>query len=175
MIWIVLACIFGIFMGKVIHDEGLGWCSTICGGIFCTAVGWFLAFILTGAAISGISKATNSVKYIPDSVESHELAALQDNIYTTCFRNADGYLKITYLYKNVDETGEENYKNETIDGRYAQIYLKDDIIPHVDAYKPIFINRTVNLIFGSPIFYNDKYNIYVPEGTIKMDYNVDLK
>ena len=175
MIWIVLACIFGIFIGKAIHDEGLGWFSTIAGGIFCAAVGWFLAFILTGAAISGISKATNSVKYIPDPVESHELVALQDNIYTTCFRNADGYLKITYLYKNVDETGEENYKNETIDGRYAQIYLKDDVIPHVDAYKPIFINQTVNLIFGSPIFYNDKYNIYVPEGTIKMDYNVDLK
>lgn len=175
MIWIVLACIFGIFMGKVIHDEGLGWCSTICGGIFCAAVGGFLAFILTGAAISGISKATNSVKYIPDPVESHDLVALQDNIYTTCFRNADGYLKITYLYKNVDETGEENYKNETIEGSSAQIYLKDDVIPHIDAYKPIFINKTVNLIFGSPIFYSDKYNIYVPEGTIKMDYNVDLK
>lgn len=94
-------------MGKTIHDEGLG---------------WFLAFIFTGAAISGISKVTNSVKYIPDPVESHNLVTLQD---TTCFRNADGYLKITYLYKNVDETGEENYKNETIDGRYAQIYLKD--------------------------------------------------
>lgn len=23
MIWIVLACIFGIFIGKAIHDEGL--------------------------------------------------------------------------------------------------------------------------------------------------------
>lgn len=29
MIWIVLACIFGVFMGKVIRDEGLGWGSTI--------------------------------------------------------------------------------------------------------------------------------------------------
>lgn len=133
MIWIVLACIFGVFIGKAIHDEGLGWGSAIVGGGF---VGWFLAFVLTGAAISGISKATNSVKYIPDSAESHDLVALQDNIYTTCFRNAD----ITYLYKNVDETGEENYKNETIDGRTAQIYLKDDVVPHVDAYKPIFIN-----------------------------------
>lgn len=95
-------------MGKVIRDEGLGWGSTIIGGIFCAFVAWFLAFVLTGAAISGISKATKSVKYIPDPAESHDL----DNIYTTCFRNADGYLKITYLYKNVDETGEENYKNE---------------------------------------------------------------
>lgn len=175
MIWIVLACIFGVFMGKAIRDEGLGWGSAIVGGTFCAVVGWFLAFVLTGAAISGISKATNSVKYIPDKVESHDLVALQDNIYTTCFRNADGYLKITYLYKNVDETGEENYKNETIDGRTAQIYLRDDVTPHVDAYKPIFINQTVNLIFGSPIFYSDKYNIYVPEDTIKMDYNIDLK
>lgn len=175
MIWIVLACIFGIFMGRAIRNEGLGWGSTIIGGTFCAVVGWFLAFVLTGAAISGISKATNSVKYIPAPTESHDLVALQDNIYTTCFRNADGYLKITYLYKDMDETGEENYKNETIDGETAQIYLKDDVTPHVDAYKPIFINQTVNFIFGSPIFYNYKYNIYVPEDTIKMDYNVDLK
>lgn len=175
MIWIVLACIFGVFMGKVIHDEDLGWGSAIIGGAFCGFVGWFLAFAFTGAAISGISKATNSVKYVPDQAESHNIVALQDNIYATCFRNADGYLKITYLYKNMDETGEENYKNETIEGSSAQIYLKDDVVPHVDAYKPIFINQTVNFIFGSPIFYSDKYHIYVPEDTIKMDYNVDLK
>lgn len=76
MIWIVLACIFGVFMGKAIRDEGLGWGSAIVGGTFCAVVGWFLAFVLTGAAISGISKATNSVKYIPDTVESHDLVAL---------------------------------------------------------------------------------------------------
>lgn len=162
-------------MGKAIRNEGLGWGSTIIGGIFCAAVGWVLAFVLTGAAISGISKATNSVKYIPDPVESHDIVALQDNIYATCFRNADGYLKITYLYKNVDETGEENYKNKTIEGSSTQIYFRDDVVSHVDAYKPIFINQTVNFIFGSPIFYSDKYNIYVPEDTIKMDYNIDLK
>jgi hypothetical protein len=49
MIWIVLACIFGVFMGKVIRDEGLGF----IGGTFCGFVGWFLAFVFTGAAISG--------------------------------------------------------------------------------------------------------------------------
>lgn len=76
MIWIVLACIFGVFMGKVIRDEGLGWGNTIIGGIFCAFVAWFLAFVLTGAAISGISKATNSVKYIPDPAESHDIVAL---------------------------------------------------------------------------------------------------
>lgn len=89
---------------RSIYGQGLGWDSTIIGGTFCAVVGWFLAFVLTGAAISGISKATDSVKYIPDPTESHNLVAL----------HADGYLKMTYLYKNVDETGEENYKNETI-------------------------------------------------------------
>lgn len=94
MIWIVLACIFGVFMGKVIRDEGLGWGSAIIGGAFCGFVGWFLAFVLTGAAISGISKATNSVKYVPDPAESHDIVALQDNIYATCFR------KCGWLFKN---------------------------------------------------------------------------
>ena len=100
---------------------------------------------------------------------------MQDNVYATCFRNADGYLKITYLYTDTDEAGEENYKNETIEGESAQFYLKDDVVPHVDAYKPVFINKTINFIFGSPIFYINKYNIYVPEDTIKMEYNIDLK
>lgn len=36
-------------MGKVIRDEGLGF----IGGTFCGFVGWFLAFVFTGAAISG--------------------------------------------------------------------------------------------------------------------------
>lgn len=175
MIWFILAMIFGIFMVWCIRNEGIGWFTAIAGGLFCGAVGWFLVFVLTGAAISGISKATNSVKYVPDPAESHDIVALQDNIYATCFRNADGYLKITYLYTDMDEAGEESYKNETIEGESAQFYLKDDVVPHVDACKPVFINKTINFIFGSPIFYSNKYNIYVPEDTIKMEYNIDLK
>lgn len=171
MIWFILAIIFGIFVIYVIHDEGIGWFISITGGLFCGAVGWFLCFILAGAIVSGIGNATNSIKYVANPKESHDIVALQDNIYAACFRNSDGYLKITYLYTDMDES----YKNETIEGESAQFYLKDDVVPHVDAYKPIFINQTVNLIFGSPIFYSNKYNIYVPEDTIKMDYNVDLK
>lgn len=175
MIYIVLASIFGIFMGRAIRNEELGWGNTIIGGLFCGVVGWFLSFILAGAIVSGIGKATDSITYVANPKKSHDIVALQDNVYATCFRNADGNLKITYLYKDMDETGEENYKNETIDGETAQIYLKDNVTPHVDAYKPVFINKTINFIFGSPIFYSYKYNIYVPEDTIKMDYNVDLK
>ena len=74
---------------------------------------------------------------------------------------AKGTLDLPGGFVDMDETGEENYKNETIEGSSAQIYLKDDVVPHVDAYRPIFINQTVNFIFGSPIFYSDKYNIYV--------------
>lgn len=175
MIYIVLASIFGLSMGRAIRNEELGWGSTIIGGLFCGVVGWFLSFILAGAIVSGIGKATDSITYVANPKESHDIVALQDNVYATCFRNADGNLKITYLYKDMDETGEENYKNETINGETAQIYLKDDVTPHVDAYKPVFINKTINFIFGSPTFYSYKYNIYVPEDTIKMDYNVDLK
>lgn len=175
MIWFILAIIFGILMGYVIHDEGMGWFTTITGGLFCGAVGWFLCFILAGAIASGICNATNSIKYVANPKESHDIVALQDNIYATYFRNADGNLKITYLYTDIDEAGEESYKNETIEGESAQIYLKNDVVPHVDAYKPVFINETINFIFGSPIFYSNRYNIYVPEDTIKMDYNVDLK
>lgn len=175
MIWFILAMIFGIFMVWCIHDEGIGWFTAIAGGLFCEAVGWFLCFVLAGAIVSGIGKATDSITYVANPKESHDIVALQDNIYATCFRNADGYLKITYLYTDMDEAGEENYKNETIEGESAQFYLKDDVIPHVDAYKPVFINKTINFIFGSPIFYSNKYNIYVPEDTIKMEYNIDLK
>lgn len=175
MIWFILAIIFGILVIYIIHDEGIGWFTSIAGGLFCGAVGWFLCFVLTGAIASGIGNVTNSIKYVANPKESHDIVALQDNIYATCFRNADGYLKITYLYTDMDEAGEESYKNETIEGESAQFYLKDDVVPHVDAYKPVFINKAINFIFGSPIFYSNKYNIYVPEDTIKMDYNVDLK
>lgn len=175
MIWFILAMIFGIFMVWCIHDEGIGWFSAIAGGLFCGAVGWFLCFVLAGAIVSGIGKATDSITYVANPKESYDIVALQDNIYATCFRKADGYLKITYLYTNTDEAGEENYKNETIEGESAQFYLKDDVVPHVDVYKPVFINKAINFIFGSPIFYSNKYNIYVPEDTIKMEYNVDLK
>ena len=168
MIWIVLACIFGVFIGKVIRDAGVAQLQEVL--LVDLQHGFWLLYLLEPQSAVYLKQQIQS-----DPVESHDIVALQDNIYATCFRNADGYLKITYLYKNVDETGEENYKNETIEGSSAQIYLKDDVIPHVDAYKPIFINKTVNFIFGSPIFYSDKYNIYVPEDTIKMDYNVDLK
>lgn len=163
-------------MGWVIHDEGIGWFTTIAGGLFCGIVGWFLCFILAGAAVSGIGKATNSIKYVEDAEESHTIAAIQDNTYAHGFRNADGMLKITYLYKNVDEDGKENFKNETVNGGDTQIYLDDNVIPHVvAAYSPVFVNNIVNTIFGSPIFYNHRYDLYVPTGTLKMEYNIDLQ
>lgn len=81
-------------MGKVIRDEGLGWGSTIIGGIFCGFVAWFLTFVLTGAAISGISKATNSVKYISDPAESHDIVALQDNMFQKCGWLFKNYISI---------------------------------------------------------------------------------
>lgn len=175
MIWFILAIIFGILMVWCIHDEGVGWFTSIAGGLFCGFVGWFLCFILAGAAVSGIGKATNSIKYVEDTDESHTIAAVQDNTYAHGFRNADGRLKITYLYKNVDEDGKENFRNETVDGEDTQIYLDDNVIPHVVAYSPIFVNNIVNTIFGPPIFYNHRYDLYVPTGSLKMEYNIDLQ
>ena len=173
MLYIVLAIIFGTFMGWVLWDEG--WAAGIFGGIFSAVVSWFLMFIIMGGVISGIGAATNSIKYIEDTDESHTIAAVQDNTYAHGFRNADGRLKITYLYKNIDEDGKENFKNETVDGEDTQIYIDDNVIPHVVAYSPVFVNKVINTIFGPPIFYDYRYDLYVPEGTLKMEYNIDLK
>lgn len=173
MLYIVLAIIFGVFMGWVLWEEG--WAAGIFGGLFSAVVSWFIMFIFMGVLVSGIGAATDSIKYVEDENESHAIAAVQDNTYAHGFRNADGNLKITYLYKNVDENGKENYKNETVDGEDTQIYLDDNVLPHVVAYSPVFVNEVVNTIFGPPIFYDYRYDLYVPEGTLKMEYSIDLK
>lgn len=173
MLYIVLAIIFGTFMGWVLWEEG--WAAGIFGGIFSAFVSWFIMFILMGAVISGIGTVTHSIKYVEDVDESHTIAAVQDNTYAHGFRNADGNLKITYLYKDVDENGKENFKNETVDGEDTQIYIDDKVLPHVIAYSPVFVNKIVNTIFGPPIFYDYRYDLYVPEGTLKMEYNIDLQ
>lgn len=64
MIWFILAIIFGILVIYIIHDEGIGWFTSIAGGLFCGAVGWFLCFVLAGAIASGIGNVTNSIKYV---------------------------------------------------------------------------------------------------------------
>lgn len=173
MLYIVLAIIFGTFMGWALWEEG--WAAGIFGGIFSALVSWFIMFIFMGAVTSGIGTVTHSIKYVEDVDESHTIAAVQDNTYAHGFRNADGRLKITYLYKDVDENGKENFRNETVDGENTQIYIDDKVLPHVIAYSPVFVNKVVNTIFGPPIFYSYRYDLYVPEGTLKMEYNIDLQ
>lgn len=104
--------------------------------------------------------------------ESNNLIALQDNIgynsYKTYVRlNENNY---TYLYET-----DEGITSATIPAKQSYLNYTDEI-PYVVTKTCVgYKNKILNLIFIPSISIKDVYYIYVPEGTVTTEYNIDLK
>jgi len=106
------------------------------------------------------------------SAYENEIVALQDNLGTSGSfflgsGNIDGSIKYVFYYK-----AEGSF-------RMAQVDYKDAVIKYSDEakvirYKEEPIGAFINL-FALDIPSRDEYEIYVPKGTIKNDYNLDAQ
>ena len=143
--------------------------GTIFIGIFSIIGGFLLGifiYFLISLSISGIY----DKEYV--EINKQELYALQDNntisgqFYFLGGGHIDGSMSYCYLTKenNKMQMHVINVNNATIE----EIDVEPKIVTFKSKYKNDFINN--NFINFQP----DKYEIYLPEGSIKYGYNINL-
>lgn len=167
--------LFGIIIFVIIFAIGcyLTWKGhydfkdLILGGFGSFLVALMLSFLLTLVGWAICSCADSYIdKTNPQA--TYDICALQDNFGTSYLSRCyyDNSLKYTFLYN--DENG---ITSATILSGNAYLHFSDED-PKVIVYKIYPTSPILKTLFGS---IGTKYDIYIPEGSIIENYNIDLK
>jgi hypothetical protein len=70
-----------------------------------------------------------------------------------------------------------NLKMKTVEAKFVEVAISDEVAPHVIVKRAKFTNGFMNFLLASDAsaWYPDHYIICVPEGTIDYSYNIDLE
>lgn len=133
-------------------------CTALVVGVFC--------FILLG-----LSSAFAESSYIKTS--ESKIIALQDNSSAvgSFFLGSgivEGSMQYTYMTKENEEMQMHTLKIDEA----TLIYSSE---PRIEKYEKIFDSKVIRFLFGRQPIGDTVYKLYIPEGTVKESYNVDLK
>lgn len=138
------------------------------------SMGTFIFRIGTAYLISGIvfaivvSVAEDYREY--EHKYTHNLVALQDSETMIVSRNA-GYSQMYYYYM-ISEGG--SYKSKQSDQAESTLRYTDEQ-PRVEVYKKESNNKFIYFLMPVKTYARDyRYDFYIPEGTIKEEFEVDL-
>lgn len=172
MIYYLIFIIGLVFWGFYIFAEDwLSWGEKIAMGFFTLIVTVAICVIMCFGALGIASLFANS-HY--EKTNEIQIIALQDNgkVSGSFFLGSgsiDGKMQYTYMTK--DNNNEMEMKQIDID--HASLIYSNT--PKVEEYEKFFDKKIIKFFFGDQTFYSTKYKIYIPERTIKENYNVDLK
>ena len=154
--------IYGIIAAIRERDWEYVWLISIAASLLCSA----LTLIIT--AIVGTCIPSSEIVY-KETVTP--IVALEDNMTTNgTFFLGTGAVKNDIHYYYMIET-ERGYKLQDIAASKA--YIKYDTNPRIVVEKGCGFKHWYNNIWAFPV--STRYTIYVPEGTILNNYNIDLK
>ena len=168
MILFVLIAV-GITIGawSYIHDwgfDGEALCAGVLGGLFGTLVG--LVVLLIGAAIPGPVRST---EHHVDKLYAFEDNTSVEGHFFLGSGKVDGEMEYYYIY----ETEDGGYKMDSIDTSDAVLYYIDDDNCRIE-YDDFVYSNPIHYFFGiGPL--ETTYKIYIPEGSIINNYQVDLE
>jgi hypothetical protein len=136
--------------------------------MFALFIGSMVGIAITLAA-SGIIGGIVVNEYVLK--DTFPIYALQDNngVQGSFFLGSgsvDSNLK--YYYAAQCEDGIKIYNIDT-----EKAILKNDENPHIETYKAQFVNKFLRNNLAN--LCDDKYKIYIPQGSIQYNFNVDLK
>ena len=159
IVTVIIVSAFAIFSWKESEDIS----TTFLLSMFGLLIALFVTVVLIriGECIPG--------EKTYEMLDSNEIYAMNDSVngdmhYFLFSGYSDSELTYRYLYK-----GEFGYEVGEIDAEKASIIFSDT--PKVEEYEKHFANPIHDLF----CFHDSSYRIYVPEGTISMQYNVDLQ
>lgn len=172
MVWLIIGVIAALAL--VIYV----WCEEIWVGVF-TCIVESMAVIFAAGAITLIvimassaiaSAGENVIEY--NQVSDTHIIALKDNQNINgSFYIMGGYVDEDLYYYYATET-EFGYKTEKIKADNAYIKYTDGET-HIEKYDGDFVNRR-RYFWGFPMC-SSRYIIYVPEGTITNEFDIDLE
>lgn len=126
--------------------------------------------IMLAVFISIASTKLDNQEYVYDKkTQSVDIASLQDNSSVSGqFFLGSGQVNGTMAYTYMIHDADGGYTMKTIDAVDAKIYESDDATPHIETW-----NMKKSFLF----LYEDKtvYKIYIPENSIKINYDIDLQ
>lgn len=138
-------------------------------GVLC---GFLISLVLTFLTMGIIDSSAIKENIVLSDVQ---LCALQDNnsVQGNFFLgsgNIDGSMKYIYLTKTEDG----GYLMGSVNATDAIVH-EIDSKPHITKYTQKYKNSDITYWFGDPMFSNVKSQIFVPNGSIKYNFNINLK
>lgn len=166
--FLTILVLIGFFINGIIvaireHDSGYFWWISIVASFLCAG----LTLIITGLIGTAIS--SNEIIY-KETVTP--IVTLEDNITSrggTFFLGTGANKSDIYYYYMIDT--ERGYVMENV--KACEAYIKYDTNPRIVMESGRSFNHWYNYIWAFPM--STHYTIYVPEGTILNNYNIDLK
>lgn len=135
-------------------------------------VGSVLISFLITFGVSNIMSYSTEATATYEKTANIEITALKDNQnINSNFYLMGGYVEEDLYYYYAKET-ELGYTTEKV--KASECYIKHtDEKPYIEKYEGDFA-KDWYYIFGFPT-YDNRYIIYVPEGTVTSEYNIDLE
>lgn len=166
MIVVGLAVCGALYMGRALFGYFSDYLSGLIGGAFVGA----MVSLASAVVISVVIPAT------PIFESNAPIKALKDgNTVSGSFFLGTGTVDGEIEYRFMSEEEDGGLRMNTVSADDAVIYDTTDA-PRVETYTYEFKSRLVRLLFGpGPLLQDAEYRIYVPEGTVKYEYVVDLK
>lgn len=193
MIYTILFIIYFIILGvAIVNDKELL-------GIF--SFGSIVLVFIVMLILSFTTPVTETTeKY--KLASSAEIIALEDNISTKgsyfLGTGSSDNKEYYYFYTKSDDGNMKLNKVDALDGKVSLKYCSDNDSPRVEEYHVIYQTKLVKRpkFWTTPIYIynkykkyrigeiinndentwsNEKITIYIPEGTIKQNYNLDLQ
>lgn len=165
--WIVLTLVlvcWGCWMYRQRYEYHMGVFFSLATLLFAIII-WLSLSVITCAIVTS----TADLDYV--KVDEDKIISLQDNniLNKTFFVGINNGMKYVYM---TEENGEMSMKERGIE-RVNLIYSNES--PKVEKYNPKFSKKIIRLLFGEINLSTSTYKIYIPEGTVKQEYNVDLQ
>lgn len=156
-----------LFIGGIIaaireHDRDYIWWISIVASLLCGGI----TLIIT--ALIGTAISSNEIIYKETVMP---IVALEDNVASRgqFFLGTGASKSDIYYYYMIDT--ERGYVIESV--KACDTYIKYDTNPRIVVERGNGFNHWYNYIWAFPT--STHYTIYVPEGTILNNYNIDLK
>lgn len=170
VIIVIVGAILGVvhFIREDFADGVFEWTMTVIMGLFFGSVAGAVVSFLIGLTVSGIT-------YTDDMhlEREYEIIALQDNMGTSgraMLGSGQFDSEMKYVFMSQEEYGAQM---QMINAENAAIKYSEQ--PKVEKFTNDFKSETMKKLFWGNMFAGVRYQIFVPEGTIQQNYNVDLK
>jgi hypothetical protein len=162
LISIIISSIITFFVHKNITDGGI---EDIIWGVIIGIPCGLLIFLITSVVINGVI----GIDFSPG--EEKEIYALEDNLtnkgsYFLGSGSHDGAIKYFYLTKQDD-----GVVLNSIDVKNVILVENNEGIHKIVFYTPHFKNNNLDKWFAP---FGERTKVFIPKGSIKYNYNVDL-